>query len=159
MAEIVAAQDVVSRWLPVGTAPTDTARIEVLIEDLMDHARSVHPTLDARITAQSLRVSTVKRVISSAVIRIWKSAFDPRASFSETAGPYSQSGSFSSDTVKGILLTDEELAALAPARTSSAAAFKLDLAPRAGSSLKGWVEGEYGVYSTGGYFFSGGDCD
>lgn len=134
MANEVTATDVIARWLPVGTAPTDTTRIDTLIEDLLDDARVRIHDFDNRVSDGRLRPATLKRITAQAVIRIWKTAFDPRTSYSETAGPYSQSGSMASDTeARSISFTDAEIKTLAGDLFETNKALKLELAPHARS--------------------------
>lgn len=117
--------DVVARWLPVGTAPAENApQLGVFIADLEDHAREKIEDFDDKATTGAIRSATMKRVISAAVIRVWKIAFDPRSTYSEATGPFSTSGTYGAGQGKGVTLTDDELEALRPrvADTSTKAA-------------------------------------
>lgn len=115
----VTTDDVLNRWLPANQAPTTHRdRIELLIEDLTDDAREHIKDFDNKIAEGKIRPTTLKRVIAGAIIRIWKLSYDPRSSYAETVGPYSQSGSYNASTERTATLTDKELDRLDPTRKS-----------------------------------------
>lgn len=116
----VTPEDVTSRWLGGGVPAVNSPILATLIEDAEDAVLEVYPRIQERIDGGTLPLNRVKRVVSGVVIRAYKIASDYRNSYSETTGPFSQSGSFSDGTPRTISLTEEEIRTLAPNRTKQA---------------------------------------
>lgn len=123
----VTPEDVISRWLGGGSPSVDSPILATLIEDAEDAVLEVYPRIQERIDSGLLPINRVKRVVAGVVIRAYKIASEYRNSFSETTGPFSQSGSFSEQTPRTISLTDEEIRTLAPNRVKQA--FTVSMAP------------------------------
>lgn len=111
----VTPQEVLNRWLPAGSEPTnETDRLAIIIADIEDSILSRIPGIQTRIDSGDLRINTVKRVVSGAVIRVWKTEYNPLSSYSETEGPFSMSGSMNERVSRGASITDDELQELLP---------------------------------------------
>lgn len=133
--------DVISRWVG-GGAPTEASTtLATLIGDAEDEVLRHYPRIQERIDEGSLPLRRVQKVVSEAVIRAYKIAGDYRSSFSETTGPFSHSGSYGENTPRGVRLTNEEIAALAP--VEDAVVTMVNMAPRARSPYTDYYDEGY----------------
>lgn len=127
MAEWVTPTDVLDRWIN-GSQPDENSKtLAVLIDDAEDAVLMAFPDMQDRIDSLEMPLNRLKRVIAGVVIRVYKIGQEYRASYSETTGPFSHSGSVTDSNPRNITLTDEELRTLAPKRST---VFSVSMAPR-----------------------------
>lgn len=95
-------QDLVDRWRPL--SPSEMARAGTLLEDAADLIRSEFRragwTIDERITAGAVTDRDLLAVSVDMVKRVLMASVDhaPMAQVQQTAGPFSQSGTFVNPT-------------------------------------------------------------
>jgi hypothetical protein len=83
------------------------------------------PSIQYRITNGTLALKIVQYVVSGMVQRAFQTANDGRISYSNTTGPFAESGSYSNSR-RGLYISDDELALLAPKSVQNKA-FSIDM--------------------------------
>lgn len=107
--------EVLQRWLGPGPFPVKDEQLAVLIGDAEDTILREFPDVDARITATTLSVKTVQKVVSRMVIRQLRNP-EGRRQTNRVSGPYTDSVTYAGDDLGEMTLTDvdrRELAARA----------------------------------------------
>lgn len=127
--------DIVRRWRGGGEPDVDNPKLLVFIEDAEDAILKVYPNIQERIDDGSLPITRVKRVTASIIERAWKAAGNPLASYSRTAGPFSESGTYD-EGVKNIALSAADIEELAPKTYRFT---QIDVAPNMGVRGDPWV--------------------
>lgn len=135
----VTPEEVITAWRGSEPPEADDAGLAKFIEYAEDAILQVYPGIQSRIDSGEIPAIRLERVVVSVVIRAWEVGFNPQTSFSETIGSFSMAGSFASG-VKGIYLTKEEIASLAPRNLGKAFEINVDsLTPRTYDGL-GWAQ-------------------
>ena len=107
-------QDILNRWTG-GDAPAENSpTLLTFIEDAEDLILFHYPRIQERIDNGELTTRRIQRVVASVVIRAYRSAGSHLSSYSESFGDASRSESYNNNGVRGLTLTSEELALLAP---------------------------------------------
>lgn len=140
MADFATVTQLESRWRPLTSA--ESTRAAVLLADASAQIRVECPDIDTRITTQEgasapeLDPIVPERVVCDMVKRAMLAAVDQpaMANYQQTAGPFSQSGTFVNPT-GDIYLTKNERRLLG---CSKARAFTIDLAADAEPTVASW---------------------
>ena len=119
-------QDVKDRWL-LGDFPVPDSQLLVLIGDAEDTVGSEFADIDARITAETLPVARVQKVVARMVIRHIRNPEGIRQ-VSETTGPFTGSRTYGGAEPGAMYLTDEDRAELAGVKNGQRA-FSIDTVP------------------------------
>lgn len=127
-------QQVVVRWLPRGTAPSpnDTS-LPIFIQDAEDEILRHFPRIQERITSGSLPISRVQAITAKMINRAWVIGNAPVVNESQAQGPASRSIGFTGDS-RGLYLTTEEKAQLAPSDNTTTSVFMTNAIGRASLS-------------------------
>lgn len=122
--------DLEARWRPLD--PGEKARAEVLLRDASVRVRAAFPTVDERVGAQTLDPDIPLIVVCEMVKRAMLAPVDqaPMTQIQQTAGPFSQGGTFTNPT-GDLYMTKGERRLLG---AGAARAFSIDTAPTAGLS-------------------------
>ena len=129
MANWTTATEVVDAWIG-DDAPTDLAKVDLWVGRAERLLRSKLPGLSARISADPVEpdlLDNVKDVVTSMVQRVFRNPEGVRTR-QETTGPFSGSVTLGGDQPGELWVTDDELARVSPAGTSSGA-FTIDMIP------------------------------
>jgi hypothetical protein len=108
-------QDIIDRWIG-NDAPTDTDLMTALITDAESVILAEYPSIQARITADTLPLATVTMVVARMVIRMLRNP-DIVTYWQQQTGPFGQARNFGESD---IWLTDQEISMLAPANRGKA---------------------------------------
>ena len=123
----VTEEDVISRWTGTDDIPdeTDTTLI-TLVGDAEALILKRYPNIQARIDNNLLEERLVKMVVSSMVQRAYQSTLDGKNQYSYSSGPFSESGSYGSDSKRGLYLTEDEISLLSPSESGKAFMTNMD---------------------------------
>lgn len=128
--------DVIGSWIG-DDAPTDDDLVDVWIGRAERLLKRKVPTLTTRlelIPPEADLLETIQDVVSNMVQRVFRNPEGLRQKSLGT-GPYTESGTFGGDQPGYLWVTDEELASLTGAVSSSGGAFMVDtMPPTAGSA-------------------------
>ena len=135
-----APEDVTERWILDEPVPVDNTKLTKLLEDAEDLAIGEFPDIADRITAGTLPIARVKRVLARVVIRHLKNPKGLRQAM-DTTGPFSTQVMHGGETPGELALSDEDRAELGEAR--SGRAFTIDTTPPLptiyGTGPEGWL--------------------
>ncbi|QOT19730.1 Gp19/Gp15/Gp42 family protein [Paenarthrobacter sp. YJN-5] len=115
---------VIDRWLGPGKFPVTDSQLVTLIADAEDTILGEFPDVDARITAGSLRVDTVRKVVARMVIRQLRNP-EGRRQTNTVSGPYTDSVTYAGDDLGEMTLSESDRKELAPRGTSNRRLFSV----------------------------------
>lgn len=99
--------EVMNRWLGPGPFPIKDEQLSVLIGDAEDTILREFPDVPSRITAGSLRVETVRKVVSRMVIRQLRNP-EGRRQTNRVSGPYTDSITYAGDDLGEMNLSEDD---------------------------------------------------
>ena len=96
-----------NRWLGPGPFPIKDEQLSVLIGDAEDTILREFPDVPSRITAGTLRVETVRKVVSRMVIRQLRNP-EGRRQTNRVSGPYTDSITYAGDDLGEMNLSEDD---------------------------------------------------
>lgn len=140
----VTVTDVLNRWVDQEERP---AEADVLLTTLVEDAQVIignkFSNIQSRIDALTLNPTLVKIVVAQMVQRAYNTELSGKVSYSYSSGPFSEQGSYSDSSKKGIYLTEDEIQLLQPKEAQSKA-FSINMDQgQANFPINGYLDNPY----------------